>query len=157
MSIAFFLILAVGLGAVLWRLAGIDLKTRRLPDAYTLPLVVAGLIINGIVSDGLPADAVWGAVVGYAVFWGLGTAFFARTGREGLGLGDAKLMAAAGAWVGLGHLPAVLLVAAGSALAHAWGQRLRTSDQIAFGPWLSAAFWLVWIVQFAQLADIMTF
>jgi len=140
-------LITVVLGVVLLRLAMVDLHTFRLPDVYTLPLIVIGVSLNAILAGGLPHGAIWGAVVGYGVMWGLGALFFHRSGREGLGLGDAKLFAAAGAWVGLGYLPAVLLLAAGGALAVALIARRGPQDAIAFGPWLAAAFWVVWVAK----------
>ena len=73
-----------------------------------------------------------------------------RPGREGLGLGDAKLFAAAGAWVSWEGLPSVLLLAAAGALAWhlgaaRWGGRRLEGRELPFGPYLAAALWLVWL------------
>ena len=70
--------------------------------------------------------------------------------RPGLGLGDAKLLAAAGAWLGLEALPSVLLVATGTALfcvgmAVLLGKRITATSRIPFGPFLATAFWIVWL------------
>jgi leader peptidase (prepilin peptidase)/N-methyltransferase len=155
MEISIKLLISGLLGAALLRLAIIDLRTFRLPDIYTLPLILTGVTINAVIASGVPHDAVWGAMVGYSVFWGLGTWFFTRTGREGLGLGDAKLLAAAGAWVGITYLPAVLLLAAGGALTVALTTRTKTKEAIAFGPWLAGAFWVVWVAKLIKLHNLM--
>jgi leader peptidase (prepilin peptidase) / N-methyltransferase len=76
--------------------------------------------------------------------------FYRLRGEEGLGLGDAKLFAAGGAWLGWQALPPVLLVSAASALLYVVMERvIRRSDErrIAFGPWLSAGIWIVWLTR----------
>ncbi|MFC6589480.1 prepilin peptidase [Sulfitobacter pacificus] len=103
---------AIVLTFVLARLSWIDLRTFRLPDVYTLPLILAGLILaTGDKGIGLPASLL-GCLLGFALFWVVGQYYFWRTGQEGLGLGDAKLFAASGAWLGPAALPYVLLIAA---------------------------------------------
>ena len=144
------------LGVFLWRLAIIDLRTFRLPDIYTLTLILVGVLINAFIASGVPHNAVWGAVIGYSIFWGLGSWFFTRTGREGLGLGDAKLLAAAGAWVGITYLPAVLFLAAGSALIVALAKGTKAKEMISFGPWLATAFWIVWVAKLIELPHSMS-
>lgn len=135
------------LGGVLLRLAVIDLRSFRLPDIYTLPLIMVGIGVNWVQMGRLPHGAIWGAVIGYAAFWVIGSLFYRRFGNEGLGLGDAKLFAASGAWVGLVNLPYVLLVAALGALLSAGVAGQARGAPIAFGPWLAIAFWLVWIFE----------
>lgn len=133
------------------RLAWIDLRTFRLPDLWTLPLIAAGLGL-ALVGFGpsLLASAV-GGLVGFTLFWGIGAFYHARTGIDGLGLGDAKLFAAAGTWVGFAFLPHVLLVAALGGLAYALITRQRTARAIAFGPWIALGFWLVWVTFVADI------
>ena len=93
-----------------------------------------------------PMDHVIGVVAGYALFWGIGEVYFRRTGREGLGLGDAKLFGGAGAWLGWQALPFVLLIAALGGLAAALVQRRRGGGaELAFGPWLAAGLWVLWM------------
>ncbi|MEP3022290.1 MAG: A24 family peptidase [Sulfitobacter sp.] len=82
-------------------LVRIDLREKRLPDRYTLPLIVLGLSLNAYAGGTLPVGEIWGAIVGYVTFWALGSLFFRLRGQEGLGLGDAKLLAAAGRGWGL--------------------------------------------------------
>ena len=101
----------MGLSASLVALAWIDLESTLLPDAITLPLAWAGLLVN--LGDGftpLPL-AVLGAVAGYGFLWLIFHAFRYFTGREGMGYGDFKLLAALGAWFGVGALPMLLLAA----------------------------------------------
>ncbi|MES2665532.1 MAG: A24 family peptidase [Pseudomonadota bacterium] len=134
------LILTLALLAI----ARIDARSLRIPDVISLPLICAGLLLAAAQPGW--QDHLIGAVVGFAVLGGLGEAYFRRTGREGLGLGDAKLFAAAGAWLGWQALPQVLLIAALGGLAFA-ALRRQTAGGIAFGPWLALGFWLVWMGQ----------
>ena len=106
--------IAALLGWWLLALALIDLQTWLLPDALTLPLLVAGLAAAALHQPpGTPLiDALAGAAAGYGLLAGLGYVYRRLRGRDGLGLGDAKLLAAAGAWLGLASLPWVVLAAA---------------------------------------------
>lgn len=129
-------------------LALIDLRTFRLPDALTLPLVAAGLLLAATgVPGGLalpsPADAALGAAAGFVGLAGIRWLYARVRGVEGLGLGDAKLAAAGGAWLGWAALPWLLLVAASAALAGAWlvHRSLRGDLAVPFGPALALALW----------------
>ena len=138
-----------GLSALLltWALiaaTGIDFDHQLLPDQITLPLLWAGLIIN--LNWGLFAsleDAVIGAVAGYLLLWGVFHLFRLLTGKEGMGYGDFKLLAALGAWLGWQLLLVIILLA--SAVGAVVGIVLmivarRGKDiPIAFGPYLAAA------------------
>jgi leader peptidase (prepilin peptidase)/N-methyltransferase len=85
-------------------------------------------------------------VAGYLGFRLLGAVFRRLRGREGLGQGDAKLLAAGGAWVGAWQLPDVLLAAACSALAYAFRKgKPDAAERIPFGPFLAAGIWLMWL------------
>ena len=89
-------------------------------------------------------------LIGFSVFAGLAYAYRALRGREGLGLGDAKLFAAAGAWVGWEALPSVLLIGTvaclvGAFIGRAFGGTLSWSQRLAFGPYLALGFWVVWL------------
>ena len=119
-----------------------DFRHRRIPDMASLPLIGVGLMLTGAVSQIGLADRLIGAGVGFLVLWGLGEAFFRLRGVEGLGIGDAKLFAAAGAWLGWQALPPVLLIASVMGLVFAAVTRGR---ELAFGPWLAAGFALVWL------------
>lgn len=136
---------ALAAAAFLWcmiALAFIDLDTRLLPDVLTLPLLWAGLLVNvqGAFSP-LP-DAVLGAAAGYLILWSIYWLFKLLTGKEGMGYGDFKLLAAIGAWLGWMALPLVLLLASlvgalcGIVL-KALG-RLPQGEPLPFGPFLAA-------------------
>ena len=136
--------LAALLGWWLLALALIDLETWLLPDAH--PAVDrggTGRIVLGLV-PGMPlANAAAGAAAGYLVLAGTAYLYRRLRGREGLGLGDAKLLAAAGAWLGLASLPWVVLGAAllGLVLAVLRARPLRAETAVPFGPPLALAFW----------------
>jgi len=104
---------ALLLGWTLIALAFIDFDTTLLPDSLTLPLIWLGLIFNvyGVFAS-LP-DAVAGAVAGYLVLWSVYWLFRLATGKEGMGFGDFKLLAAIGAWLGWQMLPVTLLLSSG--------------------------------------------
>jgi len=133
---------AMAFGAALLVLAWVDLESGLLPDAVTLPLAWAGLLVNlqGALAP-LPL-AVLGAACGYLFLWLVFHGFRFVTGREGMGHGDFKLMAALGAWLGLAALPWLLL---GASLAGALaGVALRLAGRVGrgqplpFGPYLAA-------------------
>ena len=143
--------LAAALGWWLLALALIDLRSWLLPDMLTLPLIAAGLAAAALgLFPGLSAwDGVLGASIGYLALAGVGWGYRRLRGREGLGLGDAKLLAAAGAWLGPELLAWVLLVAAllGLAAALARGRPVRADTAVPFGPPLALAFWGLFLVQ----------
>ncbi len=138
-------LLTVALTLVLLRLSWIDLISFRLPDVWTIPLIATGfgLAVTGIGTT--VTASVIGGLLGFTVFWVIGAAYHRRTGQDGLGLGDAKLFAAGGTWLGYAALPYVLLIAAGGALLFAILTRRMVNRQLAFGPWLALGFWLVWV------------
>ena len=137
---------AIPLTCALLALAVIDLDHKLLPDAITLPLLWAGLIVNlgGLFSD--LASAVIGAALGYLSLWSVYQAFRLLTGKEGMGYGDFKLLAAFGAWLGWQALPLIVLLSSlvgaltGIALMLFGGHRRGTP--IPFGPFLAAAGWI---------------
>jgi leader peptidase (prepilin peptidase) / N-methyltransferase len=141
---------AAGLGWWLLTLGWIDWRRFVLPDALTLPLIVLGLAAAWGLAPGELWDRVGGAVFGYLLLWAVAWVYRRFRGRDGLGLGDAKVLAAAGAWVGASDLPSVLAGAAIAALAAAGammlaGRRLDRHSTLPFGPFLAAATWLVWL------------
>ncbi len=105
-----------GLAVALAILAIVDIAALRLPDAITLPLGAIGLV-EAIVIHGDVPGRLAAAVGGYALLKALAAVFKWRTGRDGLGAGDAKLFAASGAWLGWDEMPQVLLIACGVGLA----------------------------------------
>lgn len=127
--------------AVLLLLALIDARCGLLPDALTLPLLWAGLVLAWA-GVGPPLEsAVAGAAGGYLSLWFLNAVFTALRGRPGMGGGDMKLVGALGAWLGWASLPMLLLAAALTGLLFAfiaWG-RGAYSRPFAFGPFLALA------------------
>ncbi|ELM3717849.1 prepilin peptidase [Aeromonas hydrophila] len=140
------LLAALLLTWVLVALTFIDLDKMLLPDQLTLPLLWGGLLFN-LTGGFVPlTDAVIGAMAGYLVLWSLYWAFKLLTGKEGMGYGDFKLLAALGAWLGWQALPIVLLL---SSLVGAFIGigliLLRNHNQnkpIPFGPYLAIAGWI---------------
>ena len=135
------------LGWTLLALAWIDWEHLRLPDALTLPLVVAGLVVTQLLDPWDVADRAAGAAVGYLALRLLAAGYRRLRGREGLGQGDAKLLAAGGAWVGLGALPQLVLGGAllglGLVLAERLrGRRIGLGTAVPFGPCLALAIWI---------------
>lgn len=142
------------LGCVLgwWLLAlgWIDVRCWLLPDALTLPLVIAGLAAAVAFDPERLTDRALGAALGYLSLRVVALLYRGLRGREGLGHGDAKLLAASGAWVGAMMLPQVVLGAAVSALLMAAclrlaGVRLGARSAMPFGPFLALATWLIWL------------
>jgi leader peptidase (prepilin peptidase)/N-methyltransferase len=135
-----------------WLLAlgWIDVRRWLLPDALTLPLVIAGLTAAAAFDPEQLADRALGSALGYLSLRMLALLYRGLRGREGLGHGDAKLVAASGAWVGATGLPLVVLGAAMSALLVAAclrlaGIRLTAGSALPFGPFLALATWLIWL------------
>ena len=138
------------LGWLLLALAVIDQRHMILPDALTMPLAALGIVVAVLLPAADPLDHVLGAVGGFAAFWLVALAYRATRGREGLGAGDAKLLAAAGAWVSWSGLPGVVLLGAVLALVtvlalRVAGRRQATAKPIPFGPYLCLATWCTWL------------
>ncbi|TFW30383.1 prepilin peptidase [Duganella callida] len=121
----------------------IDYDTKLLPDDLTYPLIWAGLLIN-INATFVPLrDAVIGAAAGYLALWSVYWLFKLVTGKDGMGYGDFKLLAALGAWLGWAMLPMIILLSSvvgalvGVALI-VFARRAR-NNPIPFGPYLAAA------------------
>lgn len=136
-----------GFVAVLIAAAGIDWDTTLLPDSLTQPLLWAGLIAAAL-GWTLPVDqALWGAVAGYGVLWTVFWLFKLLTGKDGMGAGDFKLLAALGAWLGPAMLLPVLLAASLIGAAVGLGLKsaghLREGSYVPFGPFLAGAGLLV--------------
>lgn len=121
----------------------IDFDTQLLPDSMTLPLMWLGLVLNyfGVLTDF--HSAFWGAVAGYLSLWSVYWLFKLVTGKEGMGHGDFKLLAALGAWLGWQLLPAVILLS--SVVGAIVGicliifRKQGREVPIPFGPYLAAA------------------
>ena len=132
--------------ASLIALGCIDMETQLLPDEITIPLLWVGVLTAFTFGHISPADSVGGAVVGYMALWIVYWAFKLLTGREGMGHGDFKLLAALGAWLGWQALPAVVLIASLAGLLYAavaiLKRSIRRDQPIPFGPFLAAAGWV---------------
>ena len=133
-------------GWTLLALAGIDIDEQLLPDDITLPLLWAGLLYH-LFTGQLPlADAVLGAAAGYLLLWSIYWLFRIATGKEGMGFGDFKLLAALGAWLGWQQLPLVILLSAGSGaligVALILLQGRDRAQPLPFGPYLALAGWI---------------
>ena len=139
------------LGAVLltWyliSLSGIDIKTQLLPDNMTLPLLWLGIIFNIFTTYTDLNSSVLGAIFGYLSLWFVFHAFKLITGKEGMGYGDFKLLAALGAWLGWQSLPLIILLS--SAVGAVIGITMivtklqERSTPIPFGPYLAVAGWI---------------
>ncbi len=150
---------AIAALAITWALialTGIDLDTQLLPDAITLPLLWAGLLASLAVGSTLsgggvslpvsPADGIAGAAAGYLSLWSVYHLFRIFTGKEGMGYGDFKLLAALGAWMGWRMLLPIILASAltGAVVGIALivGGRHKRGVPMPFGPFLAAAGWL---------------
>ena len=128
----------------------IDLKSFRLPNHVTLPLIAAGIVWHIVLAPkDIQIDAVIGAIVGYLIIWLIRLYYLKRRNLEAIGLGDAKFLAASGAWLGWQALPFVLLTASLTALTIVIfqsfaGVKFDSKTAIPFGPYLCIGFWTVW-------------
>ena len=147
----FGVILLVGLSALSWA----DLKTFRLPDPLNLVLAIVGLIQSLIL-----LDQVWwsvaGLLVGYVGLVVFEKSFKALRSKDGIGRGDAKLLAVGGAWCGLTGLPFIILIASLTGLIFVFSTKFRREDEagwIPFGPFLSLSILTVWLwIQYGIIA-----
>lgn len=138
------------LGWTLLALAVIDERHFLLPDVLTLPLIPFGLLATWGNNPSALIDHVVGAVAGFGFVVILREVYRRVRGREGMGLGDAKLLAASGAFVSWLALPSVILIASLTALAVALFRTLRganisLADRMPFGTFLCFATWIVWL------------
>lgn len=141
-------------GCVLVALALIDDQTKLLPDILTLPMIWLGLLIQ-LLPETRTVGLEWaliGAVAGYLPLWLLAHAYKLLRGRDGLGMGDLKLLAAMGAWSGPAVLPMVVIVASLLAIgAFLFGKLLKRDaaglhDERPFGPWIVLAYGIVLVL-----------
>jgi leader peptidase (prepilin peptidase)/N-methyltransferase len=143
--------LSLVLAAFLVCISVIDLRHQIVPDALSLPMLMAGLASTALLQ---PAALLWhvlAAAAGYVVIAGVRAAYRKWRGIEGIGLGDAKLFAAAGAWLDLSGLPTALLYAAFIGilavlfLSMFKKRFLGAQTRLPFGPFLAVGIWLVWL------------
>lgn len=134
------------LGWMLLTLAAIDQGHFILPDVLTLPLIALGLLWRAADPSVAVADGLIGAMAGFAILYLAAVGYRLLRGRDGLGMGDAKLLGAIGAWTGWQALPVVLLGASllGLAIALA-SRRHRLAEAVPWGPHLALAGWLAWL------------
>lgn len=144
MVLAASLILAAFLAAIVW----FDARSFRIPDWLSLPLIALGLGAAWLFRPEMIAWHLAGAAAGYLLIRGLGVLYLRMRGTDGIGLGDAKLLAAAGAWLGLAALPLVLLIASLAGLIAVyvlrWLGRADARAPVPFGPFIALGIWVVW-------------
>ena len=138
-------LMRVLLSVTLICLAYIDLHTFRLPDAITIPLVILGLGFNVLANPAFaePINALLGAIFGFIFLWLINYFYRIVKRQDGIGMGDAKLLAALGAWFGWYALPAILFIAAltgliGGMIWLYWNKQDR-QKAFPFGPFLAFA------------------
>ena len=130
----------------------IDADTQLLPDQLTLPLMWGGIVFHlaayllqadwGITTL---VDSLLGAIVGYLSLWSIFQLFKLVTGKEGMGYGDFKLLAALGAWLGISVLPIIIIMSALVGLIFAIIMKVAKNQPMPFGPYLAISGWLVLI------------
>jgi leader peptidase (prepilin peptidase)/N-methyltransferase len=133
-------------------LAWIDAKHYRLPDVLTLPLILAGLAEAQLLEPDTVFDRALAAACAYTSLWALAHLYARLRHRQGLGLGDAKLLAAGGAWLGTAATPYAAIAACLLALAFALALRLATGTRLhgglrlPFGPFLAAGIYALFLI-----------
>ena len=145
------------LGLAMLGVAVADRRWFIVPDVLSLPSIPAGLLASGRLLD--PSSSalasghhVIGMIAGGVAFWLIRAAYARIREQEGLGLGDVKLAAAAGAWVGWQELAHVVLLASSLALAVVTlaslvrGRRVSSTDKLPFGCYLAPSIWIVWLM-----------
>lgn len=138
------MVCALGLTWALIALTGIDFDTQLLPDRITLPLAAAGLMVNAQSLFVSPTQAIWGYVIGFLVLWVVYILFKIITGKEGMGYGDFKLLAALGAWLGPMQLPLIILLSSlvGAIIGLILLKVRKENQPFAFGPYIAIAGWI---------------
>jgi leader peptidase (prepilin peptidase)/N-methyltransferase len=139
-----------GLGWTLLALAVIDFKYYILPDFLTLPLILTGLLAVRAFNPANLIDHAIGAAVGFTFIMLMRFVYGRLRGREGIGIGDAKMLAAAGAWVSWAGLPSTVLIAALSGLIfasfkHKNALQIPALERVPLGAFLSLGTWIVWL------------
>ena len=142
-------LVGVGLTWALVALSGIDIDTQLLPDSITIPLVWAGLLVSlfplpeATTLFIAPKTAIIGAIAGYLSLWSVFQLFKLVTGKEGMGYGDFKLLAALGAFLGWQKLPLIVMLSAVVGAIYGVTMIVLSKQQqgqpMPFGPWLAAA------------------
>lgn len=138
------------LATLLIAVAVIDARTRRIPDLLNLAILACGFAAAWRLNLSITA-ALIGAVLGYALIFAANALFRKWRARDGIGMGDAKLLGALGAWVGWMGLPFVGLAASAAGLAYALLRGRSSTDTMPFGPFLAAGGFSVWVAQAFQV------
>lgn len=125
----------------------IDFDTQLLPDRYTLPLAALGLAVNSYAIYTSPTAAIWGYIIGFLCLWIVYYLFKIVTGKEGMGYGDFKLLAALGAWMGPLMLPLIVLLSSlvGAIIGIILLKIRKENKAFAFGPYIAIAGWIAFI------------
>ena len=132
---------------ILIALTFIDFDTQLLPDRYTLTLAALGLGINSYAIYISPTSAIWGYIIGFLCLWIVYYLFKIVTGKEGMGYGDFKLLAALGAWMGPLMLPLIVLLSSlvGAIIGIILLKIRKENQPFAFGPYIAIAGWIAFI------------
>ena len=132
---------------VLIALTFIDFDTQLLPDRYTLTLAALGLGINSYAIYVSPTSAIWGYIIGFLCLWIVYYLFKLITGKEGMGYGDFKLLAALGAWMGPLMLPLIVLLSSlvGAIIGIILLKIRKENQPFAFGPYIAIAGWIAFL------------
>ena len=132
---------------ILIALTFIDFDTQLLPDRYTLTLAALGLGINSYAIYISPTAAIWGYILGFLCLWIVYYLFKIITGKEGMGYGDFKLLAALGAWMGPLMLPLIVLLSSlvGAIIGIVLLKIRKENQPFAFGPYIAIAGWIAFI------------
>ena len=134
-------------------MSGIDIGHKLLPDDLTLPLLWLGILLSLFDVFVSLQDSVIGVIAGYLILWSVFMLFKLLTGKEGMGYGDFKLLAALGAWLGAGMLPLIILLSSfvGAVIGIAMIVILGRDKNIPipFGPYLAIAGWIafLWVIK----------
>ena len=132
---------------ILITLTFIDFDTQLLPDRFTLTLAAIGLAINSYSLFTTPTAAIWGYVIGFLSLWIVYYLFKVVTGKEGMGYGDFKLLAALGAWMGPLLLPLIILLSSvvGAIIGIILLKIRKENMPFAFGPYIAIAGWVAFL------------
>ncbi|UIJ75978.1 MULTISPECIES: prepilin peptidase [unclassified Acinetobacter] len=132
---------------VLIALTFIDFDTQLLPDRYTLTLAAFGLGVNSYAIYTSATSAIWGYIIGFLCLWIVYFLFKIITGKEGMGYGDFKLLAALGAWMGPFLLPLIVLLSSlvGAIIGIILLKVRKENQPFAFGPYIAIAGWIAFL------------
>jgi leader peptidase (prepilin peptidase)/N-methyltransferase len=153
-------LVTAGLGWWLLLTAALDLEEQWLPDLLTLPLILLGLAAAWAGFGPPLAERLWGAGIGWAVLEAIRLIYRLSRGRDGMGGGDPKLFAAAGAWVGAWNLPVILLTAGLLGIAAVLtmilrGQQMESGTRMPLGTLIALALWPAWLLVAIQPSSIL--